>query len=101
MDYTKIIQRNLESFLVPNKKYHSRLPQELENWHCYTSDGGHNILCCLKKDYQPNTNLADYLVPIPVKLVLKNYEIKGNYVVVDAPYTEQLGLIFDPEDEEF
>ena len=89
------------SAYVPGKSYPRELPVELQPWHGYCNDGGHCIVCCLKEDFQPGEDLTIKLVPAPVKTVLRCYEIREGYVVVDIPYSPTLGLMAPPEDNEF
>ncbi|MBU1014781.1 MAG: hypothetical protein KKG99_17440 [Bacteroidetes bacterium] len=96
----EIINKCLTGYLKPGMKYNSPLPPELSEWYCYTIDGGHNILSILKIHYQDDMVFTDYLVPCPVKAVLeKGYEIKNGFVVVDLPYSKELGVIIDGKDE--
>lgn len=88
-------------FYVPGKRYHSALPPELERWYAYCSDGGHCVVCVLKQDYQPGVDLTDYLVPVPVKTVLRGYSVQEGYVVVDVGYDPRLGLLAPAGDDQF
>lgn len=88
-------------FWVPGKTYHSPLPAELSAWYAYCSDGGHCIVCCLEQDYCPDTDLTDYLVPVPVMTVLRGYSVKNGYAVASVPYSKDLGLLAPEEDAEF
>lgn len=90
-----------EGFYVPGKAYPQKLPPQLSNWYAYCSDAGHSIVCCLKEDYRPGVDLTQYLLPVSVKTVLKGYEVKQGYVVVDLPYSPELGLVTSEEDYEF
>lgn len=101
MDKQNVIEIILWPYLVEGKEYHSPLPAELQEWYCYTCDGGHSIVCALAKDYQPGVDMTNYLVPVPVRTVLRGYEVRGDYIVVDLPYSEEIGLIAPPEDGEF
>jgi hypothetical protein len=92
------------SFLVHGKSYHSELPAIVKDYYCYTSDGGHSILCLLEKIIRydvPASELWRQLCPVPVKAVLRKYRIQGGFVVVDVPYSEEIGLQANPEDDEF
>ena len=97
-EITKLV---LGEFYVPGKRYSGNLPAFLEQWYVYTSDGGHCILCILQQDYKEGVDLTNYLIPVPVKTVLRSHALKGNYVVVDLPYNSNIGLIAPPEDDEF
>lgn len=69
--------------------------------YAYCSDGGHSIVCCLKQDFQTGIDLTDFLLPVPVKSVLRGYQNLDGYIVVDLPYSTEIGLITSPEDDEF
>ena len=87
--------------LDKTKSYPRQLPPELAAWYCYPEDAGHSIVCVLKQHYQPDTDLTDRLIPVPVKSVQRGYEVKGSYIIVDLPYDSNLGLITPPEDDEY
>ncbi len=97
----RVVQKVCGEFYVPGKSYHSQLSSQLQEWYAYCSDGGHCIVCCLKADYKPEGDLTDYLLPVPVKSVLQDYELHRGYVVVDLPYSSEIGLITPREDDEF
>ena len=90
-----------QDFLVAGKRYPSNLPADVEKWYAYCIDGGHCVVCVLKQDYKPDTDLTNFLVPVPVKTVLRSHQIKGGYVVVDVPYSEEIGLMAPEGDDEF
>lgn len=97
-----IIRTALGPWYVPGKQYHSSLPPELATWYCYPSDSGHSILCVLKQHYRPGEDNTGYLVPVPVKTVLRTgYAVDNGYIVVDLPYDPKLGLVTPHEDDEF
>lgn len=98
---SKTIERNLGGYLTYGKVYPRPLPPELAEWYAYICDGGHSICCVLKRHYKPNSDLSDQLVPVPVRAVLKGYEIKGDYVVVDVPYSDECGVLSEDDDYEF
>jgi len=78
------------------------LPEELEQWHVYVGDCGHSILCLLQAfiDKINDPDIEDHLIPVPVKAVLRGYRIENNIVIVDLPYSEELGLMGDEEDDD-
>lgn len=90
-------------FLVRGKAYHSTLPADLAPWYCYTQDGGHSILCLLEGSFEEGEDLTEALIPAPVKTVLRGYRLQGGYVVATTgfQYSEEVGLITDPKDDEF
>lgn len=106
MDRQQTIERYFAGtpFLVRGKAYPSPLPPELADWYCYTSDGGHSILCLLEENagaaFASHAEFEN-LVPAPVKAVLRGYRIVHGYVVADLAYDPDLGLITEAEDDEF
>ena len=95
-----IAKMGLAHMVVPGRKYHSPLPKELEQFYCYTKDGGHSILVVLPSNPGP---MEKYGVPAPVKAVLrKGHTLTDEgYVCCDLPYSQEWGLICDPDDSEF
>lgn len=84
--------------------YHSKLPSDLEAWHCYLADCGHCIMAIPKclADMAFLTRTPDfYFVPVSVKTALRGYQIREGFVVVDVEYNEHFGVICPDEDEEF
>lgn len=101
MDPKRLVAQLLKDWLDPERQYPQRLPAELNSWYGYTTDGGHSILCLLKKDYVPGQDLTERLLPVPVKTVLRGYEILGGYVVINVPYDPDIGLLTQPGDDEY
>ena len=108
--YNKLL-KNLNGVInvdTINTKYHKPLPSELEKWYVYILDGGHSIFVLLKqfekelKD-NPKYSYTDFMIPCPVKTVLKGYSINSDgIIIVDGlKYNSQIGLIIDEEDEEY
>jgi hypothetical protein len=99
----QIIKTVLAGWLITGKRYPSSLPEELDPWYCYTVDGGHSILCLLKNetDFSDKSNLYQHSLPVPVKAVLHGYEIKDGWIVVDLPYSSEIGLMIDAGDDEY
>ncbi|HLO60931.1 MAG TPA: hypothetical protein VK179_19425 [Bacteroidales bacterium] len=94
------------------KKYHTHLPDILERYYVYEAGSGHCIEVLtigdsLKVSGMNSEYVSDLLVPCPVITVLKGYKIvkckDGQEFVVSevAEYNDELGLITDPNDEEF
>jgi hypothetical protein len=97
-----IIEQLLGSSLVEGHTYPQPLPEELQAWYCYTIDGGHSILCALKSAYAPGADPVSFLVPAPVKSVLRaGYSLQDGYVVVDLSYDSEVGLRTPAEDDEY
>lgn len=106
LETQSIIHRILRDCLVAGKEYHTPLAPELARWYCYTADGGHSIviLCAsmLAAAFAPGADTPTYLVPAPVKSVLRaGYTITNDYVVVDLPYDGEVGLITREGEDEF
>ena len=89
----------LQNMVVEGMRYHTPLPQELEQCYCYVTDAGHSIIVTLPSlPGDPENNL----VPACVKTVLRRgYTVKDGYVWCDIPYSKQFGLLVDDEDYEF
>ena len=101
MDAKAFIKNNLGNLLDESKVYPTELPEELKNWYCYLETTGHVIMAILKDDYSEEVEMSNYLVPCPVKAVMRDYEIRGGFVVVDLNYEPQTGLIVKDGDVEF
>jgi hypothetical protein len=98
---TAVIIARMGLSLDKTKAYPTPLSPELARWYCYPLDAGHSIICIPKQFYQENADFIDYLVPVPVKTVLRGYEQQGEYIMVDVPYDSTLGLITPPDDDEY
>lgn len=105
---TDIIRMTFGPYTVFGKRYHSRLPKELEPWYAYMSDGGHSIVCLIEGRFElDNGPLCQYVCPVPVKTVLREGwstqagEDDLTYIVTKARYDDNLGLVTDANDEEF
>ncbi|MEK7724631.1 MAG: hypothetical protein AAB336_09810 [Acidobacteriota bacterium] len=87
------------------KSYPSALPPELSKWLCYLRDNGHSILCLHERNkvqaFEDESAITDFMLPIPVKTVLRKYAVKDNFVIVDVEYSSEIGLIIPDEDKEF
>jgi len=90
--------------MVGNIPYVTELPTELKPYHVYLTDTGHSILCVLKTHLEKakQSNMDDYEVLVPVKYVLeKGYDIFNDYIIVDAEYSSELGLLVDGKYSEY
>ena len=96
---------DIPNMLVKGKAYHSELSPEISGWYCYILDSGHCILSIAKphalKAFTPGNNPFDYLVGIPVKSVLRGYEVSSGFVVANVDYDDNFGVIVESEDDEF
>lgn len=103
MNKKEIIEEFFEgtSFLVRGKKYPAPLAPELQDWYCYSSDGGHSILVLIEGEFVEENPDWKELCPAPVKAVLRDYRIVGDFVAAKLDYNSEIGLIVNPADEEF
>lgn len=107
MNPQQIIAETLGAYLTSPQpaQYLRPLPPDLAAWYCHTIDGGHSILGLLAANVAPwPTDPTDYLVPIPVKSVLRGYRTERGYIVATSPdirYDSTLGLIVPEEDNEY
>lgn len=84
------------------RPYPGELPADIAPWHCYLPDGGHSLLVALASFYDAGVDPGAFLVPAPVKAVLRvGYVWRDGYPVADLPYDPDLGLMTDEDDDEF
>lgn len=92
------------------KDNYPNLPTELEEFNWYIADAGHCIMAVplmfYAKARENNEALYYYEAPLPVKYVLeKGYKIvdinNNKHLVVDVPYTKELGVLTGSEYYEF
>lgn len=80
------------------------LPEELAPFYLYPLDSGHSLMAipkCFEKEAKEG-NAEDYECPICVKFVLeKGYTIEGEFLFVDVPYRDDLGVYLDQKYYEF
>lgn len=86
-------------------RYPGHIPQEIEHLYTYVADAGHTILAVPERfEAEARGNVGDYLVPMPVKLVLANgyrFMPDGKNIVVPCEYDDDLGLVSPPEYDEY
>ena len=90
--------------MVQKQTYPGHLPEELKPYHYYILDAGHSIMCVMETHMEKaqKTSMDDYEVPVPVKYVLeKGYRFVGQYVVVSAGYSNEIGLLVDDKYSEY
>lgn len=102
----EVIARSLGHMVDLGRTYGRALPDDLARWHCYTLDGGHSILVVLDDgtlgDAPSRSKIEDQLVPAPVKAVERaGWRMLDGFVVCKLPYDPELGLVTDPEDDEY
>ena len=98
----RIRKAGLERYVVRGKMYHTPLPFELEDAYCYVIDSGHCIIVVLENEYQEGKSIENFLAPAPIKTIIRHgYEVKDGCVWSRVPYSKTLGLICEPEDDEF
>jgi hypothetical protein len=105
-----VVQRTVGAYAVPGRAYPGELPAELAPWHCYLRDGGHSLLVLLDPVEKgvtvpsaTNATIDGQLVPVPVKAVLRaGWRLdEDGYVRTPVRYDPELGVLTDPEDDEF
>ena len=103
MDRNDIIrQAGLEQWILPGRTYPQPLPDDLLPYYCYTRDGGHSILVVLENEYRPGDSPIRFVIPAPVKTVLKaGYHLKDGFIWATLPYNNDDGLQAGEEDVEF
>ncbi|MFF9192706.1 hypothetical protein [Streptomyces rochei] len=105
VDPRGVIASSLGGMVDHSRAYGRPLHPDIAPWHCYT-DGGHSILVVLDDgtlgDEPSEQELTDNLVPAPVKAVERaGWRMAAGYVVAKLPYDPTLGLLTDPEDDEY
>jgi hypothetical protein len=96
----KLIIEVLGSYILPGAHYQSLLPKPLREWCCYLADSGHSICCILEQDVKKQPRKG-YLIPVPVKTVLRKWREVDGFIVVDVPYHSTIGLSSPEEDDEY
>ncbi|MFA7124978.1 MAG: hypothetical protein WC129_03030 [Sphaerochaetaceae bacterium] len=97
-----IRRAKLERYVVPGRRYPRPLPSELEAAYVYTRDGGHSILIVLENEYIEGTPAEGYLVPAPVRAVLRaGYRVRDGLVWCTLPYSSEVGLLTEDGDDEY
>ncbi len=83
--------------MVKKVPYPGVLPEELRPYHYYLLDCGHCIMCVLEMHLEKaKGDMDNYELGVPVEYVLeKGYRFVNGYVVVDAPYNNEIGLDID------
>ncbi|MGW0562841.1 hypothetical protein ACWDZ4_20035 [Streptomyces sp. NPDC003016] len=105
-----IVRRALAGLLL-DRPYPRELPADLAPWHCYVKDGGHCLLVVLDPVGTDGVVLSaggavpieEACVPVPVKAVLRaGWRVsEDGYVHTPVRYDPTLGVLTDPEDDEF
>jgi len=103
MNRTEIIRKaGLEPFVIPGRKYPQPLPDDLTPFYCYTRDGGHSILVVLENEYMQGDSPVRFIIPAPIKTVLKTgYHLRDGFVWAVLPYNQDGGLQVEEEDVEY
>ncbi len=100
-----IVTRVVGVYAAPTTTYPTLLPDDLRDLYVYTVDGGHSIFIAPREAQAqfPGAPVVDLLVPAPVRAVLRagwTVDVAG-YVWCDLPYDATLGLLTEPEDDEY
>lgn len=87
-------------------KYHSVLPTEIAFWHIYASDCGHNVLALLPEheNLAFSSDIADYLIPVPVIAVLESHRMRDGIVILthhEVQYNPNFGLLSPERMDEY
>lgn len=92
----------------PGRTYPHPLPEELRSWYAYVAGGGHSVVGLLEAHYQRDRDPTDMMMPLPVRSVLRGYQIRespvGPVVVATSDvlrYDDELGLMSPKEDDEY
>jgi len=103
MNRTEIIREaGLEPFVLTGRKYPHPLPDDLTPFYCYTRDGGHSILVVLENEYRRADSPVRFIIPAPVKTVLKaGYLVHDGLVWTVLPNDLNSGLQVEDEDGEY
>jgi hypothetical protein len=103
MNRTEIIREaGLEPFVITGRKYPHSLPDDLTPFYCYTRDGGHSILVVLENEYRRGDSPVRFIVPAPIKTVLKaGYYQRDGFVWAVLPYNRDGGLQVEEEEVEY
>lgn len=97
-----IRRAGLEGCVDQERTYPEMLAPELEVAYCYTLDGGHSVIVVLENEYIEGTPVEDWLVPAPVRAVLRaGYTVRDGLVWCRLPYSPEIGLLIEDNDEEF
>jgi hypothetical protein len=100
IDPKATVEEQFGRFLVEGRKYPTLLPDELKPWYCYASGYGHSLAVVLKSRFASHKAPLQFLELAPVKTVLRGYDVVDGYIVIDVPYTTQIGLQVPPGDRE-
>jgi len=80
------------------------LPEELEEYSYYLSDSGYCLMCipeCFEEEAWPGSQ-DGYELALPTRYVLeKGYRIRDGYLVVDVPYSDEMGAMVPDGYDEF
>lgn len=91
---------------ILQKSYSGEINPAIISWHIYLADAGHSVFAILSdhEDLAFNGDPTQYLVPIPIKSVMRGYELRDGYIIACAPelkYDQVFGLVCPSEDDEF
>ena len=97
-----IREAGLEPWVLPGRTYPHPLPDNLIPFYCYTRDGGHSLLVVLENEYQAGKDPERFIIPAPVKTVLRaGYQCKDGLLWTTLPYEPESGLVVEEGDLEF
>lgn len=101
-DPAELIHAIVGYWLVPDQRYHSRLPRDLARWYCYDRRGGHGVLVAPRHSLRDEIPVLQHMVHIPVKTALRGYAVTiGGVVVVDLPRDPAMRATMQAADVEY
>ncbi len=93
------------ALLVEYEKTHPKLDPMLARWYAYPEDAAHSIECVLRvhadQAFKAGGDPAEYLIPVPVRAVLRGYTVERGYVIANLEYDPAFGLVTDEGDSEY
>lgn len=97
----ELIEKVCGNEIVPDKVYPKPLVEDLKPWYVYIEDSGHCLLAVLEQFSHSDREISTHMMAVPVLSVLRGYEIRDGYIIVDLPYHATRGLLVPSEDEEY
>ncbi|MFF7216830.1 hypothetical protein ACFZAU_41020 [Streptomyces sp. NPDC008238] len=103
-------QLELEDVPVEDRPYPQPLPQQVADWHVYRRDLGHSVAVMVPPFGEPemvptsglDVPVTGNIVFAPVKSVLRaGWQIKNGFLHSRLRYEPKVGLLTDPDDDEF
>lgn len=92
---------------IKHRDYPGSLLPKLKPWHAYVADAGHCVFAILQQheaDAFASGQPEQYLIPMPVKSVLRGFETREGFILSvagDLEYHPALGLRTPEGDNEY